>query len=181
MNAFEYVLTLFGLLLGLALTEALSGLARALKARKRVQIGWPTAMLGTLVACDVITFWVFGWSVREQIFPTWPMIFGGFVVTGTYYVAASLIFPADPDEDHDQHFAENYRLVLGGFLFCNLALLAFVVSIVGTDNLFAPRQLVITWSIVPAALVAILATDRRIVLGAIGWLLALYPLSLVWD
>ena len=61
MNEFDYVLTLFGLLLGLALTEALSGLARALKARKRVRIGWSTALLGMLVACDVVTFWVFGW------------------------------------------------------------------------------------------------------------------------
>ncbi len=57
MNGFEYGITLFGLLLGLALTEALAGLARALKARKTVRIGWSTSLLGILIACDVVTFW----------------------------------------------------------------------------------------------------------------------------
>lgn len=181
MNGFEYVLTLFGLLLGLALTEALSGLARAIKARKRVRIGWSTALLGTLVACDVVTFWMFGWSMRERITPTWPMIFAGFLVTGIYYLAASLIFPANPDEDHEQHFAENYRLVLGGFLLCNLALLGWVISIVGVDRLFGLREFVITWSLAPVTLLAMILRDRRVVLACITWLIALYPLSLIWH
>lgn len=181
MNGFEYVLTLFGLLLGLALTEALSGLARALKARKRTRIGWSTALLGTLVACDVVTFWAYGWAMREQIAPSWPMLFAGFVVTGTYFVAASLIFPATPEEDHDAHFAENYRLVLGGFLLCNVALLGWLVSLTGFANLMGLRQIVIVWSLIPAVLTAMVARDRRIVLACIGWLIALYPLSLIWN
>lgn len=37
MNGFEYIFTLFGLLLGLALAEGLRGLARALKARRRAR------------------------------------------------------------------------------------------------------------------------------------------------
>ena len=43
MNGFEYIFMLFGLLLWQALAEGLGGLARALKARHRVHIGWPTA------------------------------------------------------------------------------------------------------------------------------------------
>ena len=93
MDGLEFVFSLFGLLLGLALTEALSGLARALKAKHRVRIGWPTALLGMLVACDVVTFWMYGWSLRERLQVSWPLMFGGFVVTGIYYVCASLIFP----------------------------------------------------------------------------------------
>ena len=181
MNEFEYVLTLFGLLLGLALTEALSGLARAIKARKRVRIGWPTALLGTLVACDVVTFWMYGWVMRDQVKATWPMVFAGFVVTGIYYVTASLIFPAEPDEDHDAHFAENYRLVLSGFLLCNLALLGWLVSLVGITRLLGLREMIITWSLIPVSLTAIIVPDRRIVLACIGWLIALYPLSLIWQ
>ena len=50
MNGFEYIFTLFGLLLGLALAEGLGGLARALKARHRVHIGWPTASVWRDVA-----------------------------------------------------------------------------------------------------------------------------------
>lgn len=41
MNGFEYIFTLFGLLLGLALAEGLGGLARALHAVGfRITIGW---------------------------------------------------------------------------------------------------------------------------------------------
>jgi hypothetical protein len=180
LNEFEYVLTLFGLLLGLALTEALSGLARAIKARKRTRVGWPTAMLGMLVACDVVTFWAYGWFMREEVKATWPTVFAGFVVTGIYFVAASLIFPAAPEDDHDAHFAENYRLVLGGFLLCNMALLGWLVSLVGIERLLGLREIIISWSLIPVTLTAIIATDRRIVLACIGWLIALYPLSLVW-
>lgn len=180
MNEFEYVLTLFGLLLGLALTEALSGLARALKARRRVRIGWSTAMLGALVACDVVTFWAYGWALKEQVTPSWPMLFAGFVVTGVYYVAASLIFPSDPDDDHEQHFAENYRLVLAGFLFCNAVLVGWVVSLAGISSLWGLRQLVVTISLFPVGALAIWTKDRAVVLGCISWLLFLYPLSLIW-
>lgn len=181
MEEFDYAVTLFGLLLGLALTEALSGLARALKSRRHVRIGWSTALLGILVACDVVTFWVFGWQLRAQITASWPMMFAGFLVTGIYFVAASLIFPASPDEDHEAHFAANYRLVLAGVLVCNLALFAWVVSIVGTANLFTARTIVISWSLIPVTLVAIFARERALVLGCIGWLILLYPLSLLWT
>jgi hypothetical protein len=181
MQEFDYALTLFGLLLGLALTEALGGLARALKSRRRVKIGWPTALLGILVACDVVTFWVFGWQMRAHITASWPMMFAGFIVTGIYYVAASLIFPETADEDHEHHFEVNYRFVLAGVLVCNAALFAWVASIVGAENLFSLRQIIISWSLWPAGLVAIFARQRAVVLGCIGWLIALYPLSLVWT
>ncbi len=180
MQEFDYAVTLFGLLLGLALTEALAGLARALKSRQHVRIGWSTALLGILVACDVVTFWVFGWALRSKITPTWPMMFAGFLVTAVYYVSASLIFPETADQDHEAHFAANYRLVLAGMLVCNIALLVWTVSIVGAENLFSLRQFIITWSLYPVIGLAILARDRRVVLGCIVWLIGLYPLSLVW-
>lgn len=181
MQEFDYAVTLFGLLLGLALTEALSGLARALKSRRNVRIGWSTVLLGILVACDVVTFWVLGWQIRAKITASWPMMFSGFIVTGIYYVAASLIFPESADEDHEAHFAANYRLVLAGMLICNIAMFGWIASMVGWDNLFSLRQIVISWSLFPVSLVAIAARERRVVLGCMVWLIALYPLSLIWT
>ena len=91
-SGFEFLFSLFGLLLGLALAEGLGGLSRAIRASHRVRIGWATALLGIFVSCDVVTFWIYGWTMRELLPLTWPVLFGGFVVTGTYYVAATLIF-----------------------------------------------------------------------------------------
>lgn len=46
---------------------------------------------------------------------------------------------------------------------------------------FDPRNLVISWSFFPVSLLAIAVKDRRVVVGCLLWLIALYPLSAVWH
>ena len=137
MSGFEFIFSLFGLILGLALAEGLGGLARALKASHRVRIGWPTALLGLFVSCDVVTFWMYGWGLRDLLPLSWPVLFGGFVVTSIYFVAASLVFPDEPEAWHDldAHFDKQRRLVIGGVLIANAALLAVTVALVGPAGL----------------------------------------------
>lgn len=182
MSGFEFVFSLFGLLLGLALAAGLAGLARALKERHRVRIGWPTALLGIFVSCDVVTFWMYGWSLRELIQISWPVMFGGFVVTALYFIAASLVFPDAPEDwgDLDGHFDKQRRLVLGAVLVCNMALLTTVI-VMGLMPPLTLRHAVITWSFFPVAILAIAASDRRIVVACLVWLIALYPLSMWWH
>jgi xanthine/uracil permease len=181
MSGFEFVFSLFGLLLGLALAAGLGGLARALKVRHRVRIGWPTALLGLFVSCDVVTFWMYGWSMREVIPISWPVLFGGFVVTGLFYVAASLVFPDDPAEwaDLDAHFDKQRRVVLGAVLLCNVALIASVAVLAELPPLTLQHGIV-TWSFFPVAAIGIAAKDRRIVVACLVWLILLYPLSVLW-
>ncbi len=183
MNGFEFIFTLFGLLLGLALAEGLSGLARALKARSRVRIGWPTTLLGLFVSCDVVTFWIYGWSLRDKLTVSWPVLFSGFVVTAIYYVAASLVFPDDAEDwaDLDGHFDRHYRKVIGGVFVANVALFAVVAHFAGFPHFNSVRVIIIVWSFFPVALLALFTNDRRIVLGCLLWLLMLYPLSTVWQ
>ena len=182
MSGFEFIFSLFGLILGLALAEGLGGLARALKASHRVRIGWPTALLGLFVSCDVVTFWMYGWAMRELLPLSWPVLFGGFVVTAIYFIAASLVFPDDAEAWHDldTHFDKQRRLVIGGVFLANVALLATVALFAGLP-LLSLRNIVTTWSFFPVALLAIVVRDRRIVLAAIVWLIALYPISAVWQ
>ena len=181
MNGFEYIFTLFGLLLGLALAEGLGGLARALKARHRVHIGWPTALLGLFVSCDLVTFWLYGWELRELIPVTWPALFGGFVVTAIYYLAASLVFPDGDIEEYNDHFDRHYRTVLAGVFVCNTALFATLLTLTDIPDLFSLRFMVIGWSAFPTMLLAIFVPDRRVVMGCLVWLIFLYPLSVVWT
>lgn len=183
MSGFEFAFTLFGLLLGLALAEGLGGLARALKAKHKVRIGWPTALLGLFVSCDVVTFWMYGWAMRKLLQISWPMLFGGFVVTAIYYVCASLVFPDDDEgwADMDAHFDKHRRTVLGGILLCNVVLVATVMALLGPAVMMNVRALVCSWSFFPVAAVAIVARDRRVVMGCLVWLIGLYPLSAVWG
>ncbi|WP_326525174.1 hypothetical protein [Sphingomonas sp.] len=183
MSGFEFTFSLFGLLLGLALAEGLGGLAKALKASRRVRIGWPTALLGLFVSCDAVTFWMYGWAMRDTLPLNWPVLFGGFVVTAIYYVAASLVFPDEPDEwgDLTAHFDKQRRTVLVAILLCNTALLATAAALVGLPGAGSPRTIILTWSFFPVILLAIAARDRRIVLACLAWLILLYPLSALWH
>lgn len=181
MSGFEFIFSLFGLILGLALADGLGGLARTIKARGATRIGWATALLGIFVSCDVVTFWMYGWALRDALPLTWPVLFGGFIVTAIYYVSASLVFPdaVDADSDLDAHFARHYRTVLAGIMLCNIVLLATVATLSSIG--FDLRTAIITWSFFPVCLVAMLVRDRRIVLTCLAWLIALYPLSAIWH
>lgn len=181
MSGFEFFFSLYGLLLGLALAAGLGGLARALKVRHRVRIGWPTALLGLFVSCDVVTFWMYGWAMRDVIPISWPVLFGGFVVTALFYIAASLVFPDDPEDwgDLDAHFDKQRRTVLGAILVCNVALMA-AVGVLAELPALTPRHVIVTWSFFPVAALGIAATDRRIVMACLVWLILLYPLSVLW-
>lgn len=182
MNGFEFLLTLFGLLLGLALAEGLGGLSQAMHFRHRVAIGWPTALLGIYVSCDIVSFWMNGWALRDLLPVSWPVMFGGFVLTAVAYVSASLIFPKEAADwaDIDGHFERNCALVIGGLLSCNLVLLFTIIKLIGLDDPFTLRRNVIIWSVFPIGLIAMFAKRRSLVLGALVYMLAMYPLSLIW-
>ena len=183
MSEFEFAFSLFGLLLGLALAEGLGGLAKALKASHKVRIGWLTALLGIFVSCDVVTFWVYGWGMRSFVAFTWPTLFAGFLVTATYYVAASMIFPDDPEEwgDLDGYFWKQRRKVLGGVFLCNAALLC---TAFGLGMMPAPtsiRTIIITWALFPLTAVAAFSRSKAIVISILAALILLYPLSVFWT
>ena len=71
--------------------------------------------------------------------------------------------------------------MLGGLLFSNIALLGFTVSLVGLSPLISLKTLVTTWSFFPVCLLAIASNDRRVVIGCMAWLIALYPISALWP
>jgi hypothetical protein len=103
MKPFDFAFTLFSLVLGLALAEVLTGLARALKARSpapgetaAIRIGWLTPAIGALVMIDVISTWLLAWTSRENIAITFPTLIFGTAVSALYYVAASLVWPEHP-------------------------------------------------------------------------------------
>ena len=127
MSTFEFVFSLFGLLLGLSLAEVLHGFGKALKARARVRIGWLTPLLGLIVMLDLTSFWTTAWTAREQITVNYLTLMMLLVFTGLYYLAATLIFPENPDNapDFDAHYWANKRFVLGAVILLNVPELAF--------------------------------------------------------
>jgi hypothetical protein len=118
MSAFEFVFSLFGLLLGFSLVEVLGGLARTLEARLRLgqtyRVGWLTPLLALFVMLDLMTFWLAAWRLRESLAVSGATLTAGLAFAGSYYLAAHLVFPPrDVDApDLDAHYFRVKRWVL---------------------------------------------------------------------
>ena len=122
MSPFEFVFSLFGLLLGFSLVEVLGKLAASVKARPQIRLGWLTPLLSLFVLLDVTGFWSIVWDARDAIPAGYGVLVVGLAITGLYYFAASLIFPSDFDEgmDLDRWYFDHKSTVLAIVLVCQL-------------------------------------------------------------
>ena len=126
MSAFDLVFAVFGLLLGLAIAEVLGGFARALKLKrtaKPVRIGCLTPLLGLFVLLDLTSFWGSAYIMRDQMDASYLTLVVVLAIVGVYHLAASLIFPDEPEQwpDFDDWYDRQKRMVIGGLLLANVA------------------------------------------------------------
>ncbi len=130
MTAFEFVFPLFGLLVGLSFAEMLSGLARSLKNKREVRVGWLTPLLGTLILINLTMFWQGAWEVRDVAAPTSVSLLLILAVGGGYFLAASMVFPSPGAEvsDLDSHFMDNRQVALLAIAGCNLLYFVLIAA-----------------------------------------------------
>jgi hypothetical protein len=118
-SPFEFVFSLFGLLLGFSLVEVLGGLARTVEARLRLgpayRVGWLTPLLATFVMLDLMTFWLAAWRLRDGLQVTSATLTAGLAFAASYYLAAHLVFPPREVDapDLDAHYLRVKHWVLG--------------------------------------------------------------------
>jgi hypothetical protein len=180
MSNFEFVFSLFGLLLGLALAEVLGGFGSAIQSRRKIRIGWLTPLVGLLVALDLASFWMVAWSVRELVPAQYASLLGGLIVMGLYYFVAKITFPDDPADwpDYDAYYFEHRRLVMGGVLLCNLIALSLLVAL-GAPPLQSAAS---RWSLavfIPAVAAAMFVQSKRINIALLLVAIVQYPLLAV--
>jgi hypothetical protein len=119
MSDFEFIFALFGLLLGLSITEVLGGMARVIENRldpsANVRIGWLTPLLASFVLLDLLSFWKAAWMMRSRVVVSGESLFAVTVFACSYYVAAHMVFPRTlpPHGDIDDHFFRVRRVVIG--------------------------------------------------------------------
>lgn len=131
MTPFEFVLSFISIILGLALTQVLAGLGKAVQSRKKIHIGWLAPLLGLVVGLDLTSFWITAWFSRAWIPATAFSIMCGFMLTSIYYFVARITFPDNPAEwpNYDLYYFEHRRLVAGGIILCNLIALGFQLAL----------------------------------------------------
>jgi hypothetical protein len=179
MGGFEFVFSLFAIILGLSLVEVLTGFSRALKRRRVVHLGWLVPLLAIFVMLDLASFWDWAWGARSYLTPSYGVLFIGLVVSGLYYLAASIVFPGEFGDraDFDAHYMAHHRQVLGAVLASNLIGVGWVQA-----ELFRtiPLDVWITIAAYYALLVIGIATsNKRLSIGVLAALILLYLYSAV--
>jgi hypothetical protein len=179
MSRFEFVFSLFGLLLGLSLAEVLSGVVRTLKGRRGIRVGWLTPLLGVFVVLDLTSFWMGAWRARDIIPVSFASLLAGLITTGVYYVCSSLVFPADVEKwpDFDLYYFEHRRQVLGGIWLCNL--LVFILS--WWMRHIVPSALAIAIDFAPSLLVAAAMVSRSRVVSTLALIALTGFVLMVWS
>jgi len=127
MSEFEFLFSVFGLLIGLTFIEIAIKFADAIDAHARRPIGVLTPLLALFVMIDVAGYWVFAWSIRELLHVRWRTVFVGLSVAILYYLSASMIFPRSEGEwkSLDEHYWARKRWVIGGILLVESATMAW--------------------------------------------------------
>jgi len=127
MTDFEFLFSVFGLLIGLTFIEIAIKFADAIDAHSRRPIGMLTPLLALFVMFDVASFWLFSWSIRDLLHVRCRVVFIGLSVALIYYLSASMIFPRSEGEwkSLDEHYWTRKRLVIGGILLVETATMAW--------------------------------------------------------
>lgn len=176
MDAFSFVFSLFGLLLGLALAETIGGFGKAVEMRHKIRVGWLTPLLGLAITFDVISFWLIAWQIHPSIPIRFTSLAAGLVIFGIYYLIAQLAFPDDVEHwpDLDAYYFKHRRWLVGGMYSCNLLAMAGLQSI-GVRQLVAPVQWAVFLSFSLGVAALMFLPGRRLNLAALIYYLLLYP------
>jgi hypothetical protein len=177
MDAFSFVFSLFGLLMGLALAEAIGGFGSALELRHKIDIGWLLPLLALLITFDITAFWMVAWQHRADIPVNFIALATGLVIFGIYYLIAQLAFPDDIEKwpDLDVYYFQHKRWLLGGMYLCNLLAMGGL-QMVGVHQLANTNQWIVFIAFSTGMAVAIFVPGKRRNVAALLYQLALYPL-----
>lgn len=185
MSQFEFLFSLYSLLLGLSLVELLSGLGRTVKARLHVdeearagyRVGWLTPLLGLFVMLDLLSFWSAAWAVRDIIAVSGASLMAVMLFASAYYLAAHLVFPESipKNGDLDPHYFHVRRIVLGMLFGLLVVQLAFYASHrVLADRLTNPLSLSLTIILIALMVAAAFAKTKPVNIAVLLALIVRY-------
>ena len=177
MDAFSFVFSLFGLLMGLALAETIGGFGKALEIRHKIRVGWLLPLLGLLITFDITAFWLIAWQHRDAIPISFISLAGGLVIFGIYYLIAQLAFPEDVElwPDLDAYYFKHRRWLMGGMYCCNLLAMAGL-QVAGVAQLASAVQWIVFAAFSAGVAAVMFVPGKRLNMAALLYQLLLYPL-----
>ncbi len=161
MSDFELMFQLFALLLGLAMAELLSGLARCWRIRTgavrtervAIRLGKLTPMFGLLVLFDLTRFWVAMYALREHLTFDYASLLAMLMIVGGYFGISTFVFPDEPSEwpDFDDYFLHTNRTVVGGMIVVNVTMVIYAATLFASGASYAEAPIARSWLSLGAA------------------------------
>lgn len=115
MDRFSFFFAFYGLILGLAVAELLSGFAGMVRAHALKKLETQTALTALLTFVLIVATWVDTFTMERSITLSFGDLWAPILLATFYYLAAAVIFPRDPRQySHLRaYFAARRRFVIG--------------------------------------------------------------------
>lgn len=150
MDAIEIFFAVYGVLLALAIAKLLSSVARLIRQRAALRIGWCLPLLMLLLMLDICSFVNNASRMMGLADLSLATVTAGVFASGAYYLAASMIAPETFADwpDLDAYYDQHKRFVVGGMAMASV--LGFEITSVVVKGL--PETITSRWTGVQAML-----------------------------
>ncbi len=114
MDRFGFFFGFYGLILGLAVTELLSGLGALARTGELRRLGAQTALLSLFLLLVICATWIDAWESLRNVSLDFEGLWAPILIAVLYYLAATVTFPKDPAAwtQLDDYFAQRKRFVV---------------------------------------------------------------------
>jgi hypothetical protein len=106
-DSFTYFIAFYSLILGLGLTELLSGFAHMVRAKALKKLEPQTALLALFILVDICSTWIDSWLTLKTVTVDFAGLWAPVLLSICLYLPAATVFPHD-DADHER-LADYYR------------------------------------------------------------------------
>jgi hypothetical protein len=136
---FDDISRLFALLIGLAISVLIAGLARcwrlsrpAIRRRHHARIGWLVPLLGMVILLNQASFFIKAFEINRHVPFSYSSLLAVLSLIGGYYVISTFVFPPEPGEwpDYDAYYGKVKRPVIGGMVIINAAIGVYMLALV---------------------------------------------------
>jgi hypothetical protein len=114
MDRFNFFFAFYGLILGLAATEVLSGFADFVRTRSVRKIEAQTALLALFAFIAICATWIDAWESLQHVTLDLAGLWKPILIATFYYLAATVVFPRDAKglDDLAAYYAQRKRFVV---------------------------------------------------------------------
>lgn len=180
MSQFEFFMTFYGLLLGLAVAELFGGFARILQERTPPRLGLILPMLGMIALIELIATFIDAWSSLQSVAITLQQLIVPTAIALAYFSLAAILVPRHFEDwpDLDVYFDRRRIWIIGLLLVANLLLIVVVLSTTVSGDDLTAYALRCAWLISSYA-VLLLSRRRWLDIAAASSVIVFYAFTYV--